>query len=176
MGTPTVPFAHANVLGTAFKSELPYCGSRFPAMARPARSAISLLEFAVTRVGKGAMRRAHHDWVNVVGGHASLCPPYILRRYLPRHPEERAKRAPKDDGPQLLPAHPSRRARSAHLRMTLRDAAQVTKALICPTGKSVIYPSSPFRKNISLRAWVETAIEQVPSRAHQEGRYASSRT
>jgi hypothetical protein len=36
--------------------------------------------------------------------------------------------------------------------------------------------SSPAAKNISLFDLVETAIERVPSRAHQEGRCASSRT
>jgi hypothetical protein len=36
--------------------------------------------------------------------------------------------------------------------------------------------SSPAAKNISLFGSVETAIELLPFRAHQEGRYASSRT
>jgi len=36
--------------------------------------------------------------------------------------------------------------------------------------------SSPAAKNISLFDLVETAIKHLPSRAHQEGRYASSRT
>jgi hypothetical protein len=36
--------------------------------------------------------------------------------------------------------------------------------------------SSLSAKNISLFRLVETAIEPIPSRAHQEGRYASSRT
>jgi hypothetical protein len=43
-------------------------------------------------------------------------------------------------------------------------------------GTDLPVVSSSLAKNISLFRWVETAIEQLPSRAHQEGRYASSRT
>ncbi len=43
-------------------------------------------------------------------------------------------------------------------------------------GTDLPVVSSLSAKNISLFRLVETAIEPMPSRAHQEGRYASSRT
>jgi len=43
-------------------------------------------------------------------------------------------------------------------------------------GTDLPVVSSLSAKNISLFRLVETAIEPIPSRAHQEGRYASSRT
>ena len=49
-------------------------------------------------------------------------------------------------------------------------------ALAMTQGTDLPNLSSPAAKNISLFDLVETAIKHLPSRAHQEGRYASSRT
>jgi hypothetical protein len=62
-----------------------------------------------------------------------------------------------------------RKHRGGGLRLRL------IRSTICG-GTDLPVVSSPLAKNISLFRLVETAIEQVPSRAHQEGRYASSRT
>jgi len=64
------------------------------------------------------------------------------------------------------------RSRISH---SLMRATYLMRPTICG-GTDLPVVSSPLAKNISLFRLVETAIEPIPSRAHQEGRYASSRT
>jgi hypothetical protein len=103
--------------------------------------------------------------VNVEGGHASLCPPDIY----------------------ILPPHRHARACPAHPRLTFFAGDEDVDGRVKPGhdgadvagdagGTDLPVVSSRAGKNISLFHPVETAIEPIPSRAHQEGRYASSRT
>src|SRR6266536_854908 len=41
------------------------------------------------RVGKGALRRAHHQYLAGNGGHASLCPPYTLKLHFDKFSSSR---------------------------------------------------------------------------------------
>ena len=50
-------------------------------------------------------------------------------------------------------------------------AARTFRLLICPTGKSLNFLSSPICKNIPLRAYPKSTLYPLPSRS-PEGRFA----